>query len=242
MYTPLNNSNFNAAFSAAMSAIGFSNRSFPTSATPSSYSNFANIAGAFAQSVDTALGGQATPASISLLNDVCKSVLEDRGGLTSTDPADYDSAAQAIVAIIVAQATYYFGETIPTGGNGAFLHWQYPGSPTGNPTFMYGWGMGDGTGDPVDETPSGIVIPIQSGILQNLRAKASANVTNAVTILVRKNGVDTTLTCTIAAGQNSAVDSDISHGVSVEAGDVISIAITFAGANSDTILAGVQIN
>lgn len=69
------------------------------------------------------------------------------------------------------------------------------------------------------------VIPT-NGSIGNLYVRLSADPTNAnssYTFTIMKNGVATSLTCTIAAGSTTGSDVDPAHAVSLVAGDMVSI-------------------
>lgn len=70
----------------------------------------------------------------------------------------------------------------------------------------------------------------RAGTLRNLRVQIATAGTTAqtVTFTVRKNGVDTTITCAIGNTATGAT-SDLTHTVAVVAGDLISISIVKAG-------------
>jgi len=69
----------------------------------------------------------------------------------------------------------------------------------------------------------------RAGTIRNLRVQiATAGVdTQTVTFTVRKNGVDTTLTCT-KANDAAGAASDTTHSFTVVAGDLLSISVTKA--------------
>jgi hypothetical protein len=63
-----------------------------------------------------------------------------------------------------------------------------------------------------------------------VRINSALAVTNSETYTVRRNGVDTTLTCTITNASAAVTCSDTTHSVSFSAGDLISIGTSHGGA------------
>ncbi|MBA2687794.1 MAG: hypothetical protein H0U64_06820 [Gemmatimonadaceae bacterium] len=74
---------------------------------------------------------------------------------------------------------------------------------------------------------------LSSRTLLNLRVKAEANVTKDVTFTVWRNGVATTITCTMTSGTASA--TDLVHAVSASQSDPIAVQVSHtAGAPGGT--------
>lgn len=121
-----------------------------------------------------------------------------------------------------------------------FLHWQHPGTATGNATFMFAWGMGDSTGDPADETVSQILVE-QDGTIDHLTCASDSAIGGAETVAfkLRKNGVDTTLTATI--GNSAASAQDNTHSFTVVRGDLLSVSLAFTGTPGKTLTASVRL-
>jgi len=130
-----------------------------------------------------------------------------------------------------AQATYYKetgnGNTgwLAIGGTGLVFGVGTTGTAA---TAVY-----MGSGFIATPTATELQVPItRPGTLRNFRVRIAVAGTDhqLVTFTVRKNGVDTAITCSIqndAAAPSDA--SDLVHSVSVVAGDLISISITKAG-------------
>jgi hypothetical protein len=74
-----------------------------------------------------------------------------------------------------------------------------------------------------------VVMPV-AGRLTALRAFAVATGTDtASSVTVRKNGDDTTITATLPSAQENYAAADLTHSVSVDAGDKVSIGLLSAG-------------
>ncbi len=126
------------------------------------------------------------------------------------------------------------GPTGPTGpvgatggGSGAFgrLHWEAQDAP-GNTSTNY-IGRLDGAPD-ANEWKSNQVIG-GAGSFTTIRIKSSAAIgsSNTITVTLRKNGVDTSLTATLAAGATSATSTG--GPVSVVPGDIVSMKYVQSG-------------
>jgi hypothetical protein len=63
-----------------------------------------------------------------------------------------------------------------------------------------------------------------------IRIDSALSALNSETYTVRRNAVDTTLTCTITNGSGAVTCSDTTHSVSFSAGDLISIGTSHGGA------------
>ena len=73
-----------------------------------------------------------------------------------------------------------------------------------------------------------------AGTLSKLYVRLGSNSDRDTTYTVYKNGVATTLTCTISAGAGNVTGSDLTHSVSVAAGDQITLqSVEVAGAAAD---------
>lgn len=82
-------------------------------------------------------------------------------------------------------------------------------------------------------TENQISLPLPAGTLQTLQVQASAapGAAKNYVATVRKNGVDTTLTCTIN-GASTSYGSDITHTVAYSIGDVMSVKIVTDAASA----------
>ena len=108
-YTPQNVSIFVAAFTGALAGMGVSNR-VPSDAVSSDYAGLASVAGAYAQSFDTAWGAT-VPSSFdtAAVRDCSLDVWQDRAPQAVAPfltPATYTAQCQALIAIIQAGETY----------------------------------------------------------------------------------------------------------------------------------------
>lgn len=127
-YTPINIPVYTAAFSGALSGMGASGRIL-TSADSSSYSNLAQIAGAYAQEFDT-LWNDATTANsfvLEAVQDLTSSSWIDRspGTANQIEPSTHAPLCQSIIAVIVAANGYLSDQGItPTtpGGSVTFTN------------------------------------------------------------------------------------------------------------------------
>lgn len=90
-----------------------------------------------------------------------------------------------------------------------------------------------GLGSAGSTTENDTQIPMPVCVVRNLCVTASANITtNSTTFTIRKNGVDTGVTCTMSAGTAVAVDT--SNSVSFSSGDLLSIKVV-SGASTGTL-------
>jgi hypothetical protein len=116
-------------------------------------------------------------------------------------------------------------------GNSAMLAWRSDdGGNTTSATFLGAWAISATAS--TDEFTSQIVIT-SPGVLRNLLGSLETAATPTFTYTVRKNGVDTALTCTVPTLSTSA--SDTTHTVTVAAGDRISLKCVTSVASSSNI-------
>ncbi len=137
-YTPLNQAIFEAAFAGALAGMGVSGRVI-TSASASSYTGLATVAGAFAQAVDTSWGANASnlveEKSMAL---ACEAEWENRAPLASATnilAATYSTVAAAIVACVQSDIVYFAaqGITPQTSSGTVALRAQVPSAAAVNP-------------------------------------------------------------------------------------------------------------
>lgn len=127
-YTPVNSQIFFAAYSGALAGMVVSNR-VPTDTNAASTANVGNaaVAGAFAQSFDTAWANAADANLLDVLatRHMCSMVWESRAPQAlvtpSLTPSSYTTLCNALIAIIGAATTYMSGQgiAIPANGGGS---------------------------------------------------------------------------------------------------------------------------
>src|SRR5271166_1054660 len=111
MYTPNSPAIFVAAFSGALAGMGASDR-VPTDTDAADYAGLANVAGAFAESFDTAVGPIGMPVDTYITQSVeavCEAVWEGRSPqptATNLNPTTYAGLCQALIAIVQAGANF----------------------------------------------------------------------------------------------------------------------------------------
>lgn len=106
--------------------------------------------------------------------------------------------------------------TAGSNGVSAKLNWRandYGGSTSAR--YLYAWNFGASAS--ATEANGDITIPVP-GMLRNLYVKSDP-ITPAVTYTIRVNGVDTTLTASLASGVGTG--SDTTHSVNVAIGDIV---------------------
>jgi hypothetical protein len=131
-YTPINAYIFQAAYAGSIAGIAINNAKI-SDPTPADYVLQADIAGAFAQTVDIAWNDATTPDWLEYT--ICQTACEEFFALQSLSPPDeaaysaigaaniWGPNALAIVALIIAGEGYYSGQgisplPIPSGGGG----------------------------------------------------------------------------------------------------------------------------
>jgi len=124
MYVPNNLAIFTAAFAGALAGMGAANR-VPTDSNPIDYTGQTNVAGAFAQELDTQWGAApSNTLSVTAIEQLAETAWQDRfvNDVPPFNlPSNYTSLCQALVAIAQAGGTYFTTEGItpapsPSGG------------------------------------------------------------------------------------------------------------------------------
>jgi len=119
-YVPQNRAVYIAAYAGALSGINLSNRS-PSDPNAGDYVPNAIVAGAFAQSYDTARGAGATNTlETETVQSMCEAAWQNRYP-RSNDPNLYTSICRAIIALVASGEAFFFGQgidpDIPSGGS-----------------------------------------------------------------------------------------------------------------------------
>jgi len=132
-------------------------------------------------------------------------------------------------ALLVALAEGVDGLLNPDGAVGSIVHFAQNTIPADTtPRFMWPWADNDAWVG-VEQV---ILVPV-AGTLSKLRVRHDTIATDVNTAFtVRKNGIDTALTCTIAAAGQAA--SDTTNSVAVAAGDRVSVKIVNSGVTATT--------
>lgn len=124
------------------------------------------------------------------------------------------------------------------GSNGVSAPLEWGAQDYGNSTsarFLYAWNnhaSGSST-----EAQSEIVVPVP-GTLRNLRALADA-ITPTVVYTIRVNGVDTTITLSLATLATSGLDS--AHTAALAQGDVVTLKTVTSSADSNVVYPGAAV-
>jgi hypothetical protein len=108
-------------------------------------------------------------------------------------------------------------------------------------TTNYTWINSSGLSFSTSEGGRIIIMP-NGGTLKNLYVKTIGTqpITGTLIITIRKNSADQTLTITIPAGATSGVFTDLTHSVSLVAGDTLSIGLVNSATGSSTGLVAVS--
>lgn len=145
-YTPNNVDIYTAAYSGAIAGMGVSGRN-PTNPDNASYQQLTELAGAFAEIVDTIwASASGNNLDIGVIQEACESVWQDRSPIQflTTSTIDYiTELANAVIAIVNESETYFAGQGITPntpGGGGS--------TPTGT-GFVH---ITAGTQDPAAKT------------------------------------------------------------------------------------------
>jgi hypothetical protein len=165
----------------------------------------------------TGVGNTAVTCTIAGADTECSDVFNSAtfaAGDTMSIRVDPSVAPAPTARIAMWTLMYEAGVTVLTGGsNGALL------LGAGNTQFM-------GPGNFVSGAEANVVLPVRAGNVSNLRVLANGVVTaGSYTFTVRKNGVDTAVTCTM----NNTACSDTVNRVAFAAGDNLNIMVTSVG-------------
>lgn len=127
MYTPNNPQVYTAAYSGALAGLALASRSL-TDVAPADYVSQANIAGAYAQALDTEWGSVAVAESLEIqgIQSGSQAAWQSRGSQSTIGPLSGIAAvAAAVVAAVQAGEVYYAANGIPNppfaGGNGSLF-------------------------------------------------------------------------------------------------------------------------
>lgn len=136
---------------------------------------------------------------------------------TATGNASFKAAAGGAKALIQSAANFSIGAS------------------STNYTWLYG-----GAGTP--ETTYQVPVPL-AGTFKNfyVRTTSTQSGTGSLVITMRKNGVDTTIIVTVAAGASAGTVSDTTHSFTVAAGDLITMSIVNNATVSAANLSGYSI-
>ncbi len=130
-YTPLNSNVFIAAFAGALAGIAVAGKVL-SDTTATDYAGVVNVAGAYAQSFDTAWGTTAaTTLDVQAIQEESEATWADRTP-SSVTPSSYTSLCQALIATIQQAETYLTAQGIvpSQAGAGSAFVWA-PGATAG---------------------------------------------------------------------------------------------------------------